>query len=84
MLPAFTGATQFNVGLDETFDLGKVVRTEARLSKFYQGQSKEECEKKGVQVVYLEFLCKIYNILKKDFPDFTMQFWCVIICSDPV
>eukprot|EP00026_Physarum_polycephalum_P004597 Phypoly_transcript_04619.p1 GENE.Phypoly_transcript_04619~~Phypoly_transcript_04619.p1 ORF type:complete len:668 (+),score=98.58 Phypoly_transcript_04619:66-2006(+) len=70
LLPNFPGATQFNVGLDETFDLGK-------------GQSKAECEAKGVEVVYLEFLQKIHALIKKEFPHVKMQFWGDIILHRP-
>jgi len=56
--------------LDETFDLGR-------------GQSKEECEKKGTQVVYLEFLRKIYDLLKQEHPSIVMQFWGDIVIHRP-
>ena len=47
LLPNFRSRL-FNVGCDETFDLG-------------QGRSREECERRGVGRVYLEFLQKIYK-----------------------
>jgi hexosaminidase len=67
LLPHFT-SRMFNVGCDETFDLG-------------QGRSKEECEKRGVGRVYLEFLQKIYNEVKRR--GLTMQFWGDIIVQHP-
>ena len=38
----------FNVGCDETFDLGL-------------GKSKAECERRGKERVYLDFLLKIHD-----------------------
>ena len=46
LLPHFT-SRQFNVGLDETFDLGK-------------GRSGALCEEMGVGQVYIDFLKKIH------------------------
>jgi hypothetical protein len=67
LLPNFTSA-QFNVGCDETFDLGL-------------GKSKAECERRGKDRVYLEFLLKIYEAAKRR--GRTMQFWGDIILHKP-
>ena len=66
LLPHFS-SRQLNVGLDETFDLGK-------------GKSKEECEAKGSGRVYLEFLQKIHRLCTQH--GVTMQFWSDIIVRD--
>lgn len=66
LLPNFT-SRQFNVGLDETFDLG-------------QGRSKAECEARGTGRVYLDFLLKIYDLVTAR--GRTMQFWSDIIVRD--
>jgi hexosaminidase len=66
LLPHFS-SHQLNVGLDETFELGK-------------GRSKAEAEAKGVGRVYLEFLQKIHRLCKKH--GVTMQFWSDIIVRD--
>jgi hypothetical protein len=66
LLPHFS-SRQFNVGLDETFDLGK-------------GRSKAETEEKGVGRVYLEFLKKIHKLCTQH--GVTMQFWSDIIVRD--
>lgn len=67
LLPHFS-SKQFNVGCDETFDLG-------------QGRSKEECEQRGVERVYLDFLHKIHEEVKGR--GYTMQFWGDIIVHRP-
>lgn len=67
LLPHFS-SKQFNVGLDETFDLGK-------------GKSREICEINGKGKVYLDFLMKIYSLLKKK--GYTIQFWADIIFEYP-
>jgi len=67
LLPHFTSRL-FNVGCDETVDLG-------------QGRSKTDCEARGAGVVYLEFLLKIYNEVRKH--GRTMQFWGDIIMEHP-
>jgi hypothetical protein len=59
---------QFNVGLDETFDLG-------------EGRSRKACEKNGKGRVYLDFLLKIYSLVKKK--GYSMQFWADIIFKHP-
>ncbi len=66
LLPNFT-SRQFNVGLDETFDLGL-------------GRSKAECEARGTGRVYLDFLLKIYDLVTAR--GHTMQFWSDIIVRD--
>lgn len=67
LLPHFS-TRKFNVGCDETFDLG-------------QGKSKAECERRGKGRVYLEFLLKIYELVKRH--NRTMHFWGDIIIEYP-
>ena len=67
LLPHFT-SRQFNVGCDETFDLG-------------QGRSKAACDEYGTGRVYLDFLLKIYHQVVKR--GFTMQFWGDIVMAHP-
>lgn len=67
LLPHFT-SSQFNVGCDETFELG-------------QGRSKQACQERGKGRVYLDFLLKIYEQVKKNGK--TMQFWADIILHHP-
>ena len=67
LLPHFT-SHYFNVGCDETVDLG-------------QGRSKEVVEKYGVGRVYLDFLMKIYREVKSR--GRTMMFWGDIIVQHP-
>jgi hexosaminidase len=67
LLPHFS-SRQFNVGCDETFDLG-------------QGRSNEACERLGTGRVYLDFLLKIYQEVKQR--GFRMQFWGDIIMDHP-
>ncbi|MBI5035696.1 MAG: family 20 glycosylhydrolase [Chloroflexi bacterium] len=67
LLPNFS-STQFNAGCDETMDLG-------------QGRSKEECERRGSGRVYLDFVLKIYDEVRKR--GHTMQFWGDIIVQHP-
>ena len=67
LLPHFS-SKQFNVGCDETFDLG-------------QGRSKEECEQPGVERVYLDFLHKVHQEVAGR--GYTMQFWGDIIVHRP-
>jgi hexosaminidase len=66
-LPYFT-SNQFNVGCDETLDLG-------------QGKNKEAVEKYGRGKVYLYFLHKIYNEVTERGK--IMQFWGDIIIEHP-
>ncbi len=67
LLPHFS-SRQFNVGCDETWDLG-------------QGKSKQACEERGVGRVYLDFLLKIHDLVQKR--GRTMQFWGDIIMHHP-
>ncbi len=62
------GSKMLNVGCDETFDLGL-------------GKSKPECEKRGKERVYLEFLLKIHRAVQKR--GHIMQFWGDIILHKP-
>ncbi len=66
LLPHFS-SRQFNVGLDETFDLGR-------------GRSKAACEAQGSGRVYLDFLKKIHHLCTQH--GVTMQFWSDIIVRD--
>jgi hypothetical protein len=67
LLPHFS-SRMFNVGCDETVDLG-------------QGRSKQICEQHGTGRVYLDFLLKIYDEVKAR--GRTMQFWGDIIVEYP-
>jgi hypothetical protein len=51
LLPQFT-SRRFNVGLDETFDLGR-------------GRSAEACEQHGKPAVYLEFLRQVHDLVEE-------------------
>ncbi len=67
LLPHFS-SRMFNVGCDETIDLGA-------------GQSKQWCAERGVNRVYLDFLLKIYQDVSRR--GFKMQFWGDIIVQAP-
>jgi hexosaminidase len=67
LLPNFT-SQMFNIGGDETFDLG-------------EGRSKPMMERKGKGGVYLDFLLEIYQRVKER--GRTMQFWGDIINQYP-
>jgi hypothetical protein len=67
LLPHFS-SRQFNVGCDETVDLGL-------------GRSKEAVAELGAGRVYLDFLLKIYREVKAH--GRTMQFWGDIIMEHP-
>jgi hypothetical protein len=67
LLPHFS-SHQMNVGCDETFDLG-------------QGRSKDACVQLGIGHVYLDFLLKVYQQVKKR--GFIMQFWGDVIMAHP-
>ena len=67
LLPNFT-SDRFNVGCDEPFELG-------------EGKSKEACEKFGTGRVYLDYLLKVYNLVKQQ--NKTMMFWGDIIIKYP-
>ncbi len=67
LLPHFR-SRQFNVGLDETWDLGL-------------GRSREVCAQKGTERVYLDFLLQIHREVERR--GYTMQFWGDIILHQP-
>ena len=67
MLPNFSSAF-FNVGCDETWDLGR-------------GQSKRLCERLGKQIVYLNFLKRIHREVSRRGK--RMMFWGDIILHQP-
>ncbi len=67
LLPHFT-SKYFNVGCDETWDLGR-------------GQTKALCEKRGKTQVYLDFLKKIHREVRQR--KHKMMFWGDIILHHP-
>jgi len=67
LLPHFS-SRMFNVGCDETIDVG-------------QGRSKAACEGQGSGRVYLDYLLKVYREVKAH--ERTMQFWGDIIVQHP-
>ena len=67
LLPNFTSET-FNVGLDETFDLG-------------QGRSAAACALKGRHEVYLDYLLRVHRLVAER--DRRMQFWSDIVLEHP-
>ncbi len=67
LLPQFS-SRQANVGLDETFDLGR-------------GRSAGACRERGLETVYLEFLWKIHGLLAER--GRRMQFWADIVAAHP-
>ena len=67
LLPCFT-SPRVNVGCDETWDLG-------------QGRSKQACAERGVGRVYLEFLQKVYEQVRRR--GRTMWFWADVILHHP-
>jgi len=67
LLPYFSSRF-FNVGCDETFDLG-------------QGRSRELCAKRGKGRVYLDFLLKVHGLVQER--DRTMLYWGDIIMQHP-
>jgi hypothetical protein len=67
LLPNFTSRL-FNVGCDETWDLGS-------------GRSRSECERVGVGRVYLDYLLKIHRAVSDQ--GRRMQFWGDIILEHP-
>ena len=67
LLPHFSSG-MFNVGCDETWDLG-------------QGRSKVDCETRGAGRIYLEFLLKISKEVRAR--GRRMQFWGDIILQHP-
>ncbi|MDE2851499.1 MAG: family 20 glycosylhydrolase [Acidobacteriota bacterium] len=67
LLPRF-GSRRFNVGLDETFDLGR-------------GRSAEASEERGKPAVYLDFLRQVHDLVTER--DRQMLFWGDIILEHP-
>jgi hexosaminidase len=67
LLPHFT-SRKFNIGCDETWDLGK-------------GRSAQAVEEKGEGRVYLEFLKKVHELVRKR--GLTTHFWGDIIIQHP-
>ncbi len=67
LLPNFT-SRMFNVGLDETIDLGA-------------GRSKAACEARGTERVYLDFLEQVHARVRSR--GHVMQFWGDIIVKRP-
>lgn len=67
LLPHFSSRL-FNVGCDETFELG-------------QGRSEEACRKRGTGTVYLAYLLKIHRLVRSH--GRTMLFWADIILKYP-
>ena len=67
LLPRF-GSRRFNVGLDETFDLGR-------------GRSAEACEERGKPAVYLDFLRQVHGLVTERGRQ--MLFWGDIILEHP-
>ena len=67
LLPCFTSHL-FNVGLDETFDLGR-------------GRSAEACAERGKGRVYLEFLRRVHQLVSERGK--RMQFWGDVILKHP-
>jgi hypothetical protein len=67
LLPQFT-SRQFNVGCDETFDLGK-------------GRSAEACRERGTGRVYLDFLRRLHGLAASH--GRRLQFWGDILASRP-
>ena len=67
LLPNFRD-TLFNVGLDETMDVGT-------------GRSSAACEERGTVEVYLEYLLEVHALVRRR--GRTMQFWGDIIIKRP-
>jgi hypothetical protein len=67
LLPNF-GSGLFNVGCDETIDLGL-------------GRSRVECERLGTERVYLDYLCMVHDLVRAR--GRRMQFWGDIIVKRP-
>ncbi len=67
LLPHFASRL-FNVGCDETYDVG-------------MGRSKPECERKGTPRVYLEFLNRIHDLAQER--GRTMLFWADMVQGHP-
>lgn len=67
LLPNFSSRL-FNVGCDETFDIG-------------QGRSRDECARRGVHEVYLDFLAGVNALVERN--GRRMMFWGDIVLKDP-
>ena len=67
LLPNFSSAL-FNVGCDETFDIG-------------QGRSRDQCLKRGVHQVYLDFLGRVNDLVRRH--GRRMMFWGDVILHKP-
>lgn len=67
LLPCFT-SRRFNVGLDESFDLGRC-------------RSKAACEERGTQRVYLEFLAAVHRLVVAR--GARMEFWGDVVLEEP-
>jgi hypothetical protein len=67
LLPNFR-SRWFNVGCDETFDIG-------------QGRSKDAADRRGVHAVYLEFLSRVNELVQSHHR--RMMFWGDIILKQP-
>lgn len=67
LLPCFKSKV-FNVGLDETMDLGK-------------GRSRAACEEQGKSLVYLDFLRKVRDLAAKHGK--RIQYWADIVFENP-
>ena len=67
LLPNFSSKF-FNIGCDETWELG-------------QGKSKEKTDKEGTEKVYFDFLLKLADLVKKH--KRKMMFWGDIILKQP-
>ena len=61
-------ASEINVGLDETFDLGK-------------GRSRSECRSRGIQHVYLDYLLNVHKYIAG--MGKRMQYWGDIVLHHP-
>jgi hexosaminidase len=67
LLPNFSSPL-FNVGCDETFDIG-------------QGRSRAQCDRVGVHQVYLDFLNSVHRLVQSH--SRRMMFWGDIIIKEP-
>ena len=67
LLPNFSSG-RFNVGLDETFDLGS-------------GRSASACAERGKAAVYLEFLLAVHGLAAEHGK--TIQYWADIVLNHP-
>lgn len=67
LLPCFT-SRRFNVGLDESFDLGRC-------------RSRRACEERGRHTVYLEFLRTVHRLAGEH--GRRIQFWGDVVLEDP-